>query len=121
MKKYEAVFTSRFRAYAEKFLVAGAYELKHTRGKRLFRVSELKEHQTAALQAAKDGCLVYKIPDDGRAYKPFDVVVLRGVAASVVIRFPEGTVMIDISEFPFGRKSFDYEEACLYGAVLPIK
>lgn len=43
--------------------------------------------------------MLYKIPDDSRGYKPFDMVFLNQVDAFVVIKYPEEFVFIDIEAF----------------------
>ena len=96
MKKAEALFTAKFRIWAKKHMHTGAFEIKHTRGKDYFNMRELYEHQRMALLAAdsKEG-FAYKIPDDGRAFKPFDMIVFKESDAWVVIAYPKEFVIIE--------------------------
>lgn len=97
MKKAEAQFTSKFRLWARDHIGNGAYEIKHTRGKDYFSMSELKEHQFAFLKAAngKTG-ISYKIPDDGVSYKPFDMFVMKRFPAYVVIAYKDLFAVIPV-------------------------
>ena len=89
-----------FQSHFNKWLKAvhkqtGAFELKLARTDSL-PYSALAPHQEQALLNAKNGTLVYKIPDVGYQ-NPFDCVCLSGVPAYVVVRYPSGTVYgIDI-------------------------
>lgn len=77
----------------------GAYELKVTKTDSL-PFSAVKPHQIAALRAAKNGTLVYKIPDIGLGQKPFDNVCLSGTAAFVGVLYPSGVAyLIDVDIF----------------------
>lgn len=68
----------------------GAFELKITHTN-VLPFSALREHQRDALLAVKNNHLVYKIPDDSRGYKPFDVFALCGEAFVVVMFYKPGT------------------------------
>lgn len=95
----EAAFTSRFRLWAKRNLGTCAVEVKHTRGRDVFHTRELKEHQLMSLLAAQsDTGLAYKIPDDGRAYKPFDMVLYRNSDAWLVVCYPEVFCVIDAAD-----------------------
>lgn len=97
MKKHEAEFTTKVKRWLRGF-GAGAYEIKHTRGSEWFICRELKRHQRDCLLAASSPTgFVYKIPDDGIAYKPFDLFVLRDTPAYVVICYPEEFCVIPIA------------------------
>lgn len=95
--RQEAEFTRKFLQWARShLLVSCAIEVKHTRGRAKFRMAELKGHQRDALAAASSFLgLAYKIPDDGRAYKPFDAVLLTGADAWVALCFPGEFFVID--------------------------
>lgn len=111
--KHEAAFTTKFRRWASEHVGTGAYEIKHTRGSNSFYCAELKEHQIDALKAAKGKYgLAYKIPDEGLAYRPFDMFVLKGSRAWVVIAYPKAFVVIDIDKFLCWKEpSLSYEQA----------
>lgn len=100
MKKREASFTLRFRAWLRANpMHSGAYELKQTETHSL-PFDAVKDHQVDALVASKskDGFL-YKIGDDSRGFKPFDCFYLRNSFAWVVIKYPTLFVIIDIDAF----------------------
>lgn len=61
--------------------------------------SAVADHQIAALLAAKRSGILYKIPDDSRGIKPFDMVYLKGVLAFVVIKYPSFFCLIDVDNF----------------------
>ena len=113
MRKDEARFATRFRKWARDRVGQGAYELKHTRGSDRFRMSELKEHQRDFLKAANGRAgLVYKIPDDGVAHKPFDMFVLKRTPAWVVIAYPAGFAVINIRRIcAWGEPSLHWNDA----------
>lgn len=97
--RHEAAFTTKFRRYAVEHIGTGAYEVKHTRGEDFFLTSELYEHQKDALLAAKSKYGIgFKIPDEGLGYRPFDMFVLKGTGAWVVIAYPKEFVVIDIEK-----------------------
>ena len=99
MKK-EANFTLRFRHWLKANpMPSCAFELKQTTGTSL-PFSAVAEHQIDALLASKskEGFL-YKIPDDSRSVKPYDLFYLRNAFAYVVIRYPRAFHVIDIDTF----------------------
>lgn len=65
---------------------SSAFELKVCNEKSL-PFSAVKEHQIHALQVAKHSTLSYKIPDVGNDQKPFDMIVLQGVPAYIIVMF----------------------------------
>lgn len=97
--KREAEFGRLFRHWLnENRMPSAAFELKQTTTNRL-PFSSVKEHQLNALLAVKKESLLYKIPDDSRGIKPFDMVYLHMACAFVVIRYPEVFVVIDVEKF----------------------
>jgi hypothetical protein len=67
LEKIETIFNHWVK---EKFKKTACFELKHCKGKSL-PFSDVKDHQVAALVAASDKGLVFKIPDLG-VQNPFD-------------------------------------------------
>ncbi len=123
MARQEAKFTTKFRRWAAEHVGTGAYEIKHTRGKDYFYCAELAEHQADALKAAKGPHgLAFKIPDEGYSYRPFDMFVLKGTPAWVVIVYPGVFMGIDIDTFlTWKEKSLSYEQAIpLASFISPI-
>lgn len=102
MIKREANFQIKFGHWLKAVFLqqyaGGAFELKQTTTDSL-PFSDVKEHQLLALQAVKTGRFYYKIPDDSVGQKPFDCLGLSGLDAFVVIKYPEGFVLIDIDDF----------------------
>lgn len=97
--KREAAFYGTFRSFLQnRFKRSGAFEIKQTT-KDSIPFSAVQPHQIAALIAAKRGTLVYKPPDDTRGFKPCDFLVLHSVRAYVVIKYPEGFVLIDVDDW----------------------
>lgn len=98
--KREANFGKQFRAWvkAQPKLRSAAFELKQTTGTSL-PFSAVQEHQICALQAVKTSGLLYKAPDDSRGIKPFDFFYLKHAPAYVVIKYPQGFVVIDVDIF----------------------
>jgi hypothetical protein len=95
-KKFNIQFNHWLKAVYKK---TGAYELKVTKTDSI-PFDAVKDHQIAALKAAKDGVLVYKIPDVGLGQKPFDNICLSGIPAYIVIRYPSGRAYgIDVDVF----------------------
>lgn len=95
MKKLEAEATTKLRRWLQDHVGTGAFEIKHTRGLDRFDLRELHEHQKDALAACSSPFgFSYKIPDEGRGYKPFDLFVLKGVQGWVVIVYPQMAVVI---------------------------
>lgn len=80
---------------------SGAFELKICHAKSL-PYSAVQEHQVAALLAVKNPGMEYKIPDDSRSAKPFDVFRLVGPAFVVVQFYSRGAdhfYMIDVDRW----------------------
>lgn len=75
----------------------GAFELKQTKTNSL-PFESVVAHQVAALRNAKNGTLVYKIPDVGYQ-NPFDCFSLAGVPAYVVVKYPDFFCLIDIDDW----------------------
>lgn len=79
--------------------------------------SAVKDHQLDALVAATttEGIL-YKIPDDSRGVKPFDMVYLKNSEGYVIIKYPGFFVIIKVHTFIHekamsSRKSLTIERA----------
>lgn len=101
MKKREAAFQTLFRHWvrSKPSLPTGAYELKQTTTDSI-PFSDVQLHQLAALEAAQSGTgILYKIPDDSRGVKPFDMVYLQSSTAWIVIRFPKFFCVISLESF----------------------
>lgn len=116
MAKREAEFQTLFRHWLRANpMQSAAFELKQTRTDSL-AFSAVEPHQVLALQTAKGRGILYKIPDDSRGIKPFDMVYLRSASAFVVIRFPRCFCIIDVDVFEkesriSERKSLTVERA----------
>jgi len=65
---------------------SAVFELKICHEKSL-PFSAVQDHQKAALRIAKHERLVHKLPDVGFEQKPFDMFVMSGVEAYVLIMF----------------------------------
>jgi hypothetical protein len=101
MQKREAKFTTAFLAWAREHVEAPAvFEIKSTRGKVVFYIRELKEHQRNSLLAAQQGKFPYKIPDVGIAHRPFDAILFGKMRAYVVISYPKHFYGISIAMMP---------------------
>lgn len=99
--KREADFQTTFRHWirANPYRRNAAFELKQTTTDSI-PFSAVSDHQLIALRVAKGGSgLLYKIPDDSRGFKPFDMVYFRNADALVVIKYPNFFCMIDIDRF----------------------
>lgn len=97
--KSEAEFTTAVKPWLLHTLGTGAYEIKHTRGIDRFNMREWTVHQRDFLAAVRSSTgMCFKIPDDGVAYKPFDMFCLKQEPAWVVTAFPEEFVVIDSLE-----------------------
>lgn len=91
---------------------SAAFELKVSK-KSYLSFDALREHQRDSLLAVKKGKLVYKISDDSRGFKPFDVFTLQQAEAWVVVYFEDRRstfYIIDIEDWVreaehSGRKS----------------
>lgn len=88
--KREAQFTTRFKKWLHMHSLipsTGAFEIKVTPNKRI-PFDAVKPHQIEALLAVKNGKFIYKIPDAGWQ-NPFDVLLMAGQPAWVVLAFTE--------------------------------
>ena len=97
MKKREAEFTVYFRHWLKANpMKSGAFELKQTTTNSL-DFSDVKDHQLDALLASNSKSLgfLYKIPDDSRGIKPYDMIYLRDSKSYLVIKYPKFFVLID--------------------------
>lgn len=100
----EADFQSKFTRWIKPRMKGSAvFELKICKAYAL-PFSAVKEHQLAALSAAKHDSVFYKIPDSGYDQKPFDCFMMGGTKAYVVImwyteRGDDAFYMIDIDAF----------------------
>jgi hypothetical protein len=106
MQKREAEFGRLFRHWikANRPHESAAYELKQTLTDSI-PFSDVQDHQIDALLAVEDAHLLYKIPDDSRGVKPFDMVYLTRAKAYVVIRFPEWFCGIRVKVFIEEKKT----------------
>lgn len=103
--KREAQFTTKFKKWLHVHSLipsTGAYEVKITPNKRI-AFDAVKKHQVESLLAVKLGKFIYKIPDAGWQ-NPFDVIMLAGQPAWVVLAFavPQkktATYIIDVELF----------------------
>lgn len=105
MQKREAAFQTRFNLWLKHVYlpqiegpVSMACELKYTDEKSI-SFSAVAPHQQAALKAAAEWGLVYKIPDDSRSYKPFDSFCIRGSQAFIVLGFKNNFYLIRIDRW----------------------
>lgn len=101
MVKREQRFTILFRHWLmSNPMWSSAFELKQTTSDSL-PFSDVKEHQLDALLAVanSDKGLLYKAPDDSRGVKPCDLLYLINADAYVVIKYPNGFVLIDVDAF----------------------
>ncbi len=101
MIKRESKFTTLFRHWLmANPMWSAAFELKQTTTDSI-PFSDVKEHQIDALLAVSEGVkgLLYKAPDDSRGIKPCDLLYLRNADAYVVIKYPNGFVLIDVDNF----------------------
>lgn len=111
-KNWQSIFNQWVRNVYKK---TAAFELKLCKGKSM-PFSAVQDHQIAALQAASDKGLVYKIPDAGYQ-NPFDCFSLFRVPAFVVIKYEDSFELIPIENFIHERersklrKSLTYERA----------
>lgn len=102
MQKREAQFTQLFRHWLKanpNFTTSAAFELKQT-GSNSLPFSAVVEHQITGLQAANSSTgILFKLPDDSRGIKPFDLFYLKDCPAYVVIKYPLGFEIITIGTF----------------------
>ena len=118
MIKREAKFTILFRHWilANPPLFSHAYELKQTQ-KEYINFNEIKEHQINALMTVAHGekGILWKLPDDSRGIKPFDMFYLRDEKAYIVIKYPKFFCIIEIDDFikekAMGAKSLTSDRA----------
>lgn len=99
MIKREAKFQTLFRHWLRanpRF--TAAFELKQTRTDSI-PFNAVEEHQIDALLAVRNKSLLYKIPDDSRGVKPFDMVYLKDAHGMIVIKYPHFFVIIDVFQF----------------------
>lgn len=107
--KREAEFGSLFRHWLrsqKQWEGSAAFELKQTR-EHSIPFSDVQDHQIAALEASQATGLLYKIPDDSRGVKPFDMVFLQFARAYVVIRYPKFFCLISVGTFTAERDRSD--------------
>lgn len=97
MIRREANFQTLFRHWVKKNGPASSavFELKQTTTDSI-PFSAVQDHQLAALNAAREPGILYKIPDDSRGVKPFDMVYLRHAERYIVIRYPDFFCIIDV-------------------------
>lgn len=99
--KREAKFTMVFRSWLKSQTFFGcsvAFELKQTTTHSI-PFTDVQPHQLTALRAAKHGGFTYKISDESRGTKPFDMFYLYQVPAFIVIRYPKFFCIIDVDKF----------------------
>ena len=100
--KREAEFQTLFRHWlkAHPMPMSCAFELKQTTTDSL-PFDAVQDHQVAALQACHHSTIgfLYKIPDDSRGVKPFDMMYFREARGFVVIRYPDFFCLIDVGKF----------------------
>lgn len=94
--------------WRELYTKSAAFELKVCKqGSMPF--NRVEEHQWMALQRAKHGLVVYKIPDMSLGSKPFDTFTLQQAGGFVVIlywRETDGNVyFIDVDDFILERSN----------------
>lgn len=86
MQKHEAKLTAKLRKYLQEsglHLGSSGIEVKVSTSNRI-RFDAVKPHQIQALQNAR-GIMVWKIADDSRGVKPFDLFVLQNANAFVAL------------------------------------
>lgn len=129
MSFQEKDFQTLFNRWARHcFKKTAVFELKITKGNSV-PFSDLKEHQENALYCAKNGNIIYKIPDDSIAQKPFDAFSMNKVPAFVVLMFhakQSEFIMVDIDVWikekeTSERKSLTEERAKEIGAIKNLR
>lgn len=101
MIKREQQFTLQFRHWikANPQPLCCAFELKQTTADSI-PFSAVQEHQLDALIAsASEKGLLWKLPDDSRGIKPFDMFYLTRADGYVVIKYPDFFCLIGVYEF----------------------
>lgn len=106
MKKREAEFTVYFRHWLKAHpMKSSAFELKQTTSDSL-SFSAIQEHQIDALLACKSNQgFLYKISDDSRGTKPYDMIYFNNSDAFIVIKYLKFFVFIDVGVFLKERDS----------------
>lgn len=82
---------------------SAAFELKQTQ-RDYISFNAVQPHQIAALMAVQNQGLLYKISDETRGFKPFDLFYMRNEEAYVVIKYPLGFVLVDVGVFVEEKK-----------------
>ena len=96
--KNEAKFQTKFNHWVKNvYKQTAAFALKQTTTNSI-PFSSVVPHQVLALSHARNGTLVFKIPDAGYQ-NPFDSFCLSHVPAFVVIKFPDFFCLIDINDW----------------------
>lgn len=123
----EAKFTTKLKKWIRyRFQGTAAIEVKYTEGKSI-PFSAVQEHQHDALFRVKHGRIAYKIPDDSRGRKPFDMLVYDRAPAYVCLYFysrgEKEFYMIDIDvwdelERELDRKSITKELAKKHAEII---
>ncbi len=98
MVRREAADTILWNHYCKQKKIYGIFELKHCENRR-FNFSAFEPHQIDSLMACEEEGLVWKLSDADQRKKPADMISVPFYPAYVVIRFPEGFVMIRITDF----------------------
>ena len=104
MIKREANFGQTFRSWIKSqplyFPNGAVFELKQTTTNSI-PFSDVQDHQIDALVASElnHNGLLYKIPDDSRGIKPYDMVYLRKTNAYIVIKYPKCFSVIPVMSF----------------------
>ncbi len=106
--KFQTLFSHWLRSVylpKQKFF-AGAFELKHHRGRGYLPFREVQEHQINALQAVLSDSkgFYHKLPDDTIGFKPYDCFALKNCPSYIVIMYKEFFVLIDINTFILEKK-----------------
>lgn len=98
MNRDEADITPKINKWFQKVVDASCpIEIKHTRSEAVFTMSELKVHQRDWLLASTtEHGSIWKIPDTGYGFNPFDCLHYKNSNAYVIIAFPEWVVAIEI-------------------------
>lgn len=98
MKKHEASQHTKIEAWIRYFLkthLACKVELKHTRGKDVFYMREIAEHQHDDLRSFQEGeSFVHKFDDVGLRKKPSDFIGVKGGYSFVAIKYNDCIVII---------------------------
>lgn len=122
--KFQILFRAWYKSFGEYWMGNAAIELKQT-PKNSISLSCVEEHQINALLAVKNGSLLYKISDESRGKKPFDMFSLSNAGAYVVIKYPDRFCVISIDKFLQKKdellsckiKSLSVENACKISVI----